>query len=310
MRKLIAPALMVTVILTAGCSEEEPTSGQQDGAQQTAAPRDRAQAGSEKPKTVVVNEGMSQREEDELNQRLAELEEEVDDGSSVQPTQEPESSGESDALAAAQSYYAAASAGDYVQTYDELSASSQSQFTEGQWVAANTALQSDSASYTIDSADLVDDATAEVYLTVTSSDGSSSERATRFVSEGGTWKHELTQAEYDLFAGATASATASASASTSASPSASDNAGTKLVQIVISSDKPADVSINDDSLDWFVTEEITGTKTYEREIAENSGLSVSATTDAYVAQTTIEVYEEGSLVAQDSDSNGFAMINY
>ena len=42
----------------------------------------------------------------------------------------------------------------------------------------------------------------------------------------------------------------------------------------------------------------------------NSGLSVSATTNAYHAQTTIEVYENGELVAQDSDPNGLAMVNY
>jgi hypothetical protein len=82
------------------------------------------------------------------------------------------------------------------------------------------------------------------------------------------------------------------------------------VKVVISSDKPADVSINDDSLNWFVNEEIVGTKTYERDIRENSGLSVSATTQAYRAQSTIEVYEDGALVTQDSDPNGFAMVNY
>jgi len=70
------------------------------------------------------------------------------------------------------------------------------------------------------------------------------------------------------------------------------------------------VSINDDSLNWFVNEEIVGTKTYERDIRENSGLSVTATTAAFNAQSTIEVYEDGSLVAQDSDSNGNAIVTY
>ena len=71
-----------------------------------------------------------------------------------------------------------------------------------------------------------------------------------------------------------------------------------------------DVSITDDNFDVSIAEEITGTKTYERDIRKNSGLSVSATTQAYHAQTTIEVYENGSLVTQDSDPNGFAMVNY
>jgi hypothetical protein len=126
--------------------------------------------------------------------------------------------------------------------------------------------------------------------------------------ENGSWKHDLTQAEYDLFAGATS--TPSATASVSAPASANANTNTKHVKIVISSNKPADISIYDDSFNWAVNEEIIGTKTYERDIRENSGLSVSAITDAYRAQTTIQVYEDGSLVAQDSDSNGYAVVTY
>ena len=126
--------------------------------------------------------------------------------------------------------------------------------------------------------------------------------------ENGSWKHELTPEEYELFAGANATASTSASASSSASAPANGN--TKHIEIVITSDKPADVSISDDSLNWFINEEIVGTETYERYIAANSGLSVSATTEAYQAQTTIEVYENGELVSQDTSSNGFAMVNY
>ena len=106
------------------------------------------------------------------------------------------------------------------------------------------------------------------------------------------------------------SASASTASGAPSSASASGTGDTKHVKIVITSSKPADVSINDDSLNWFITEEITGTETYEKDIALNAGLSVSATTNAYHAQTTIEVYENGELVAQDSDPNGFAMVNY
>ena len=60
----------------------------------------------------------------------------------------------------------------------------------------------------------------------------------------------------------------------------------------------------------MVNEEIVGTKTYERDIPEKSGLSVSTITAAYRAQTTIAVYEDGSLVSQDSDSNGNAIVTY
>jgi PKD repeat protein len=73
---------------------------------------------------------------------------------------------------------------------------------------------------------MVDAKTAEVHLTVISANGSTSERTTQFVLENGSWKHELTQAEYDLFADATATASATSTASSashSASPSATPN---------------------------------------------------------------------------------------
>jgi len=328
MKNLATAILLATTILAAGCSGEGATGGQQNDAQrQNDAPK--GQADSQKPKTVVVNEGMSKEEEDKLNERIAALEEEdklneriaaleeeANDESAEQPTQEAENAeptqkAEDAARAAAQDYYAAAAGGNYSYTYSNLSSVSQGQFTEEEWVADNTALGSDAGTYSINSVEMVDDSTAEVQLTITSADGSSSERFTRFVLENGSWEHELTPEEYELFAGATAdSATATASASASADPEANANAGTKHVKIVISSDKPADVSINDDSMNWFVNEEITGTKTYERDIRENSGLSVSAITSAYRAQTSIEVYENGSLVTQDTDSTGTALVSY
>jgi hypothetical protein len=172
-------------------------------------------------------------------------------------------------------------------------------------VAANTALGSDAASYTIDSVNMVDASTAEIYLTIDLPDGPSSERFTRFLLENGGWKHDLTQEEYDLFAGA-----ADDTPSASPSPSPSANANTKHIEIVITTNKPADVSIYDDSFNWEVNEKIVETATYERDIRENSGLSVSAITDAWHAQTTIRVYEDGSLVAQDADSNGNAIVTW
>lgn len=308
MRKFVTAMLLLTAILAAGCSEQEAPSGQQNGAAKE------SQAESQKPRTVVVNEGMSKEEEEKLNERIAALEEEANEESAEQPTQEaenlePTQEAEDAARAAAEDYYAAAAGGNYSYTYSNLTSVSQGQFTEDEWVTDNTTLGSDAGTYSVNSVELVDDSTAEVQLTITSADGSSSERFTRFVLENGNWKHELTPDEYELFAGATVDS-ASATASASAEPEANVNANTKLVKIVISSDKPADVSISDDSFNWFVNEEIIGTKTYEREIRENSGLSVSAITAAYRAQTTIEVYENGTLVTQDSDSNGNAIVSY
>jgi hypothetical protein len=109
-------------------------------------------------------------------------------------------------------------------------------------VAANTELGSDAASYTINSVNLVDDSIAEVDLTVNLPDGSSSERFTRFILENGSWKHDLTQEEYDLFATA-----ADDAPSASPSPSPSANADTRHIEIIVTSSKPADVSIYDDS---------------------------------------------------------------
>ena len=63
------------------------------------------------------------------------------------------------------------------------------------------------------------------------------------------------------------------------------------------------------SFNCFINEEITGTETYERNIRESSGISVSAATQAYRAQTSIEVYEYGTLVFQGTDPNGFAVVN-
>jgi len=309
MRKILAAMLLITTILSAGCSGQEAPSGERNGAAKG------SQAESQKQKTVVVNEGMSKEEEEKLNDRIAALEEEADEEESTeQPTQEtghtePTQEAEDAARAAAQDYYAAAAGGNYSYTYGNLSSASQGQFTEDEWVTDNTALGSDAGTYSIDSVEMVDDSTAGVLLTITAADGSSSERFTRFVLENGDWKHELTPEEYELFAGASAPS-ASASASASASPEAGGAVDTKHVEIIITSNKPADVSIMDDSLRWFVNEEIVGTKTYERDIRENSGLSVSAITPTFRAQTSIEVYEDGSLVSQDTDSTGTATVSY
>src|SRR5215204_739006 len=158
---------------------------------------------------------MSKNKEEKLEQRVAELEDKVKGQSDEQTTQQT-SDAEDVALAAARDYYAAAATGNYHYTYNALSSYSQSQFTEDEWVADNVALGSDAADYSIDSVTMVDDSTAEVHLTIIYPDGSSSERTTPFVLENGSWKHELTQEEHDLFAGATATA-ASASASHSSS---------------------------------------------------------------------------------------------
>lgn len=224
LRSLAGEATLVRVIvmvlaasLVAGCSK------------QGGAPV-RDKDGSQKPEVVVVNEGMSKKEEGELAQRLADLEDRVEDRSTEVPPVEESESTEGAVRDAAEDYYAAAAGGDYGYTYDELSAYSQSRFTEERWVAANTELGSDAAGYSVDSVDMEDDTTAQVDLTVSLPDGSDSGRLTRFISEDGGWKHDLTQEEYDLFAGASndvaSASSTSASASASATPEASESSST------------------------------------------------------------------------------------
>jgi hypothetical protein len=59
MRKVVAATLMLAAIMAAGCSEEGSTSGQQNEAQrQNEAPKE-SQEEVQKPKTVVVNEGIT-----------------------------------------------------------------------------------------------------------------------------------------------------------------------------------------------------------------------------------------------------------
>src|SRR5215204_739823 len=171
MRKTVLLLVVVAAaLLMAGCSEPQAQEGEEQSSK-------KQQATPEPEKTVVVvrNEGMSTEEED---------------------------------LEAAQDYYAAAAAGNYNYTYDALSSASQGQFSEDEWVSANTALGSDAGVYHIDATNVVDDSTVVVYLTITLADGSTSERTTEFVLENGRWKHDLTQEDYELFAGATASANA------------------------------------------------------------------------------------------------------
>ena len=110
-----------------------------------------------------------------------------------------------------------------------------------------------------------------------------------------------------------ASPEATASPESFASPvpdSPDPEAGTKHVEVVISSDVPVDVSITDDNFDVSIAEEINGTKTYELDIAVNSGLLVSAMNADLKGNVSIEVYENGQLKTQDTDSSGYAQVMY
>ena len=77
--------------------------------------------------------------------------------------------------------------------------------------------------------------------------------------------------------------------------------GTKHVKVVVSSNIPVDVSISDDNFEWVRQGEMTGNRTYENDISEDSGLNVSASNFDRSGQVYVGVYEDGKLVAEDSD---------
>ena len=77
-----------------------------------------------------------------------------------------------------------------------------------------------------------------------------------------------------------------------------------------SSDVPVDVSITDDNFDVSIAEGITQTKTYEFDTAADSGLLVSAMNPDLKGNVSIEVYENGQLKTQDTDSSGYAQVMY
>ena len=77
--------------------------------------------------------------------------------------------------------------------------------------------------------------------------------------------------------------------------------GTKHVKVVVSSNIPVDVSISDDNFEWVRQGEITGNRTYEHDISDDSGLNVSASNFDQSGQVYVGVYEDGKLVAEDSD---------
>ena len=85
--------------------------------------------------------------------------------------------------------------------------------------------------------------------------------------------------------------------------------GTKHVKVVVSSNIPVDVSISDDNFEWVQQGEITGNRTYEHDLSEDSGLTVSASNFDQSGQVYVGVYEDGKLVAEDSDPQ-YAQVLY
>jgi hypothetical protein len=246
MKKTVLLLAIVTATLRmAGCGDINwgQAEGQSPKKKQPSLEQEGTVAVKEKPKTVMVNEGLSKKEEEKLNERLDELEKKVESqdeegsqGSASQPTEssQPEQSqapqAEDQARAAAEAYYEAVAARNWGYTYNHLDSETQSAYTEQEWFAKNDYLADTGAvTYTIESV-VMDSAypktVADVAVVLTTTDGSTSVRNTYFVFEGGSWLHCFSPEEYDLLASvSTASASASAGGGSSASPSPSPSSG-------------------------------------------------------------------------------------
>jgi hypothetical protein len=243
------PVLLLTTVaaalVMAGCSYIDGDQAEGQGPKNKESPPEQEATVSleEKPRTVMVNEGLSKNEEEKLNERLDELEKKVDSqdeegsqGTASQPTEsgQPEQSqapqAEGQARAAAEAYYEAVAARNWGYTYDHLDSETRSAYTEQEWFAKNEYLADTGAvTYTIQSV-VMDSSAPETfaYVTVvlTAADGSTNARNTYFVYEGGAWLHRFSPEEYDLLASAsTASVSASAGGGSSVSPSPSPSSG-------------------------------------------------------------------------------------
>lgn len=152
----------------------------------------------------------------------------------------------------------------------------------------------------------VEDNTATVVadLTATSdaTGGDQYQRTQEMQLEDGSWRVVMRGEQVELFAGTYATQVPEVQQP--------EDTTIKQVTVEISSDVPADVSIVDDNFDVSITEEITGSETYEFEIAADSGLLVDAYSETMSGNISIAVYENGELVTEDNSSEGYAQVMY
>jgi hypothetical protein len=106
---------------------------------------------------------------------------------------------------AAIGYYEYAETGQYYMTYDLLSSEDQARYTQDEWVAANTALDSAAGEFVVTDAypdDLGLGVPTYAVAVAVYADGSSFNRTTYFIYENGQWAHYLSSEEVNLFDGA------------------------------------------------------------------------------------------------------------
>lgn len=83
----------------------------------------------------------------------------------------------------------------------------------------------------------------------------------------------------------------------------------KHIEVVISSDIPVDVMIMSDDLQANAQETITGEKVWEWDVSKDSGLLASASNFDQSGSVSIQVFEDGELVAESMDSS-YAQVIY
>ena len=124
-KTILLLAMVAAALLMAGCSyiNGDEAGGQSPKKKQPSLEQEGTVAVKEKPKTIMVNEGLSKKEEKKLNERLDELEKKVESQDekeskgttrqttdSAQPEQSQAPQAEEQALAAAEAYYEAVAA--------------------------------------------------------------------------------------------------------------------------------------------------------------------------------------------------------
>jgi len=158
-----------------------------------------------------------EKEQDQASGSSGDSSDSAIENASTSPSQAPEgvvvvssdfntaaaSAEEAEVINAAIDYYQYAEVGDYDTTYNLLSYEDQNYYTRDEWIASNTALDSAAGEFVVTDA-YPDDIglgvpTYAVTLTVYSPEGSSFNRTTYFVNEGGYWAHYLNEEEVNMF---------------------------------------------------------------------------------------------------------------
>jgi hypothetical protein len=158
-----------------------------------------------------------EKEQDQASGSSEDSSDSAIENASTSPSQAPEgvvvvssdfntaaaSAEEAEVINAAIDYYQYAEVGDYDTTYNLLSYEDQNYYTRDQWIESNTVLDSAAGEFVVTDA-YPDDIglgvpTYAVTLTVYLPDGSSFNRTTYFVNEGGYWAHYLNDEEVNMF---------------------------------------------------------------------------------------------------------------